>query len=208
MQSLLDALFDGQRQKALAFLYLNPDENAHVREIARATGTHAGSLHRELARLSAAGLLTRDVQGNQVRYKANAACPVFPELTSLFRKTAGMTLAIRGAIAPLAKNIQAAFIFGSFARGKQHAHSDIDLFVIGDVDFRALVLALHDCQTQLTREINPCLYAPTELHAKLSSGDGFLREVIAQPKLYVLGSDDDLGQPGNDREIAANAGRS
>jgi len=199
MTNILDALFEGQRKKALAFLYLHPADSVHVREIARATGTHAGSLHRELSRLSSAGLLLRESHGNQVKYRANTACPVFAELASLFRKTSGITLALRHAVAPLSDTIVAAFVFGSFARGTANAHSDIDLLVIGDVEFRALVASLHDCQIQLTREINPCLYSATELHAKLLAGDAFLREVIAQPKLFVLGSDDDLGQSCIDR---------
>jgi predicted nucleotidyltransferase len=202
MQNLLDALFEGQRQKALAFLYLSPSEYVHVREIARATGTHAGSLHRELTRLSASGLLIRDCLGNQVRYKANTACPIFPELAAIFRKTVGIAPALRHALAPLTEHIQTAFVFGSFARGDQHANSDIDLFVIGDVDFGELVIALHDLQMELTREINPCLYGAADLYAKLRAGDGFLREVIAKPKLFVLGSDDDLGQFIGDRTIA------
>jgi predicted nucleotidyltransferase len=195
--ALLDALFDGQRQKALAYLFLRPGSAVHVREIARATGAHAGSLHRELTKLATAGLLVREAQGNQVLYRADPRCPVFSELASLFRKTVGVTPALRNALAPFAEKIRTAFVYGSLARGDQHAASDIDLFVIGDVSFKELVAALHECQTALTREINPSLYNHAEFHAKLASGDGFLREVIAQPKLFVLGSDDDLGQPGS-----------
>lgn len=198
MLNLLDALFEGQRQKALAFLYLNPAESVHVREIARVTGAHAGSLHRALTKLASAGLLLRETQGNHVRYRANPSCPVFPELTSLFRKTSGITLALRDALEPLGGQILTAFVFGSFARGTQHTHSDIDLFVIGDVDFHSVVLALHGCETTLTREINPCLYGMNEFHTKLASGDGFLREVVAQPKLFVWGTEDDLRQSGVD----------
>ena len=52
--NLLDTLFGVQRQRVLGWLLLHPDESVHVRELSRLTGTSAGSLHRELARLAEA----------------------------------------------------------------------------------------------------------------------------------------------------------
>lgn len=83
---LLDLLFGTYRQRVLAQLLLHPESSYHVRELARLTGTTAGTLHKELARLAEVGLLLREKQGNQVRYQANRECPVFAELAGLFRK--------------------------------------------------------------------------------------------------------------------------
>jgi predicted transcriptional regulator len=47
-------------------LLLHADKRYHVREIARLTGTVAGTLHKELARLADAGLLMKETVGNQV----------------------------------------------------------------------------------------------------------------------------------------------
>jgi len=87
---LMDILFGVYRKRVLSLLLLNPDADYHVRELARLTGTSAGTLHKELTRLAAAGLLLRKEQGNQVRYQANRECPVFAELAGLFRKTTGL----------------------------------------------------------------------------------------------------------------------
>ncbi len=57
--------------------------------IARLTGIPAGSLHRELRLLAQAGLLVGERQGNQIRYCANEASPVFKELAAVLEKTAG-----------------------------------------------------------------------------------------------------------------------
>ena len=116
--NLLDTLFGGQRQRVLGWLLLHPDEALHVRELARLTGTHAGSLHRELARLAEAGLLVRSTRGNQVLYQANRSCPVFAELAGLFRKTSGVADVLRSALAPLSAQIVLALVFGSVARGE------------------------------------------------------------------------------------------
>ncbi|MET0936349.1 MAG: nucleotidyltransferase domain-containing protein [Luteibacter sp.] len=199
MEMALDVLFGGQRQRVLAWLLLHPDESAHVRELARLTGAHAGSLHRDLVRLADAGLITRSMRGNQAHYQATRACPIFDELASIFRKTTGVADLIRDAMRRVDDGIVAAFIFGSTARGTAHAGSDVDLFVVGSVAFIDLVNALQECQKALGREINPALYSNDELQRKLANGDAFLREVLAAPKLFVMGSEDDLGQPGSDR---------
>ena len=60
---------------------LHPDESFHLREIARATNTQPGTLRRELAQLTDAGVLSREKLGNLVRYKADPACPKTPCMT-------------------------------------------------------------------------------------------------------------------------------
>lgn len=138
----LDLLFSAYRRQVLALLLLRPDESLHVREISRLTGVPAGSLHRELRALTEAGFLLREPMGNQVRYRANRACPIYPELAEIFRKTAGLTDLLREALAPLADRIMVAFVFGSMAQGTERATSDVDVFVVGEVSFAEVVAAL------------------------------------------------------------------
>ncbi|MCY1529626.1 hypothetical protein D9M68_647830 [compost metagenome] len=192
--NLLDTLFGLQRQRVLSWLLLHPEQALHVRELARLTGTHPGSLHRELARLAEVGLLLRSQQGNQVLYQANRQCPVFEELAGLFRKTSGVVDVLRAALTPLATLIDFAFVFGSMARGEEHAHSDVDVMVIGSAGFVDLVRALNPCQEQLGREVNPVLYGTEEFRRKLAEGDPFIRELINRPRLFIQGVEDDFGQ--------------
>jgi len=192
--ALLDLLFGDYRQRVLAQLLLQPDEGFHVRELARRTGTTPGTLTRELGKLAGVGLIRRSKAGNQVRYQANRDNPVFAELASLFRKTAGATAQLAAALQPLADRIRVAFVFGSYARGSESAGSDIDVFVLGDVGFAELVQALHPVQQSLQREISPVLYSPTEFKAKLRARDAFARELLAKPKLFLIGSEDELAE--------------
>ena len=108
---LTELLLGDYRKKVLSQLLLHPDADYHVRELARLTGTAAGSLHKELARLAGAGLLLRKEQGNQVRYQANRQCPIYPELAGLLRKTSGAAQVLGQALAPLQPAL--ALIFGS-----------------------------------------------------------------------------------------------
>lgn len=189
---LMDVLFGTYRQQALTALLLKPEQDFHVRELARQTGIPAGTLHKELTRLAEAGLLLRRAQGNQVRYQANTQCPVFAELAGLFRKTTGAVAVLREALAPLQPSL--ALIFGSYARGTEHAASDIDLLVIAECSFADVAKAVHPVQEVLQREVNPVLYAAEELKRRAESGDGLIKQIMSQPKLFIEGSEDDLAK--------------
>jgi predicted nucleotidyltransferase len=189
----VDLLFNAYRRQVLGLLLLRPDEALHVREISRLTGVPAGSLHRELRALTEAGLLLREPAGNQVRYRANRACSIFPELAGIFRKTAGMVDLLREALASIADRVEAAFVFGSMAHGTETATSDVDLFVLGEAGFAEVVGVLLPLRERLGREVNPVVMSQAELGAQRAGRDRFVERVMAEPKLFVIGSSDDLG---------------
>ena len=191
---LLELLFGSYRQRVLTQLLLHPDDTYHVRELARLTGTTAGTLHKELARLAEAGVLSREKQGNQVRYRANRACPVYPELAGLFRKTSGATVVLADALRAMTPAPQLALVFGSLARGEENARSDVDLLVIADTAFADVVKALHPAQGTLQREINPVVYNAAEFARRVAGKDSFVANILSHPKLFVIGTEHDLAK--------------
>ncbi len=200
---LASLLFGDYRQKVLAFLLLHPEQHYHVREIARLTGTSAGTLHKELARLAQAGVLIREAVGNQVRYGANRQCPIFPELAGILRKTAGLADVLKEALAGLRERIALALVFGSVARGEEGPRSDVDVLLVGEIGFAEAVTALHEAQARIGREINPVVLSPAEFQEKINAGDAFLAEVLHNDKLYLMGDEDDLGKLAGDPAIGA-----
>lgn len=154
-QSLSAVLFPGYRRRVLGLLLLHPDESLHGREIARRTGLPAGTLTRELKRLAGVGLLTQEKRGNQTLYRANRESPIFPELAGILRKTSELADVVADALDSVSDGIDVAFIFGSVARRAETAGSDVDMLIIGSVDFGVVVDALYPAQQQLGREINP-----------------------------------------------------
>ena len=191
--SLGELLFTGYRRRVLGLLLLHPERRLHVREIARLTGTVAGTVNRELAKLAEAGLLTREKAGNQVRYGANTECPIYSELAAILRKTSGLVDVLVEALLPLAERIDLAFVFGSMASGKAGPHSDIDLLVIGTPGFTELVTRLYPAQQRLEREINPKLFTPEEWQRLRDEGGAFVTELINKPKLFIFGEANELG---------------
>lgn len=196
---LVELLFSGYRRQILALLLLRPEERFYVREIARLTGVVPGSLHRELKQLHEAGLLRREEAGNQVRYFANRDCPIFAELASIFRKTAGLADVLREALRPLDDKVELAFVFGSVAQGRERSGSDIDLLVVGAVDFVALAGALAETHVALGREVNPVLMTREEFARKFHAGDRFVRRIAGEAQIFVKGGVHDFGKLVEDR---------
>jgi len=189
---LSSLLFSDYRRRVLGLLLLHPDTTYHVRELARLTGTSAGTLHKELTKLTNGGVLRRQEVGNQVRYSADRDCPVFEELASILRKTSGLVDVLIDALSGIEKNIALAFVFGSVARGKQQSNSDVDVMLVGSLGFADAVRVLHPVQATLQREINPVVYSLDEFRRRTASDDSFVREVLAEPKLFVVGNENEL----------------
>lgn len=195
----VELLFGAYRRRVLSLLLLRPDESFYVREIGRLTGVSAGSLHRELKALTQAGLLVRTASGNQVRYQANRDCAIFQELAGIFRKTAGLVDVLRELLTPRANDIAFALVFGSVARGTQKSTSDVDLLVVGSASFEDVVEASHLARERLGREVNPVVMSKAEFRAKRRAHDRFISRVLKEPKLFVMGDADELGESAQDR---------
>jgi uncharacterized protein len=187
-------LFGHTRSTLLAMLYGHSDQSFYLRQLVRAIGAGHGALQRELRHLTDMRLVVRRTQGNQVLYQANSQSPIFSEIKSLISKTVGVHDVIRSALATLASEIQIAFVYGSVARHQERANSDVDLMVLGNAPFSEVVSALGPAQRALGREINPTVFAPDEFRLKLASGNHFLRSVMKENRLFVLGTENELAK--------------
>lgn len=193
IKPLIHHLLGETRTAILATLLLRPEESRRVRDLERTTGLSPGSLHRELTALVALDVLRREQVGRQVFYRANPDCPVLPELTGLLRKTAGLVDILCDRLLPLADRIDSAFVYGSMANGNVHAHSDVDLMVVGAVGFAEVVLAMESAQETLGREINPTVLSRREFDKRRGQADSFFAAIWKEPKLWLLGNADELG---------------
>jgi predicted nucleotidyltransferase len=190
--NLASLLFGAYRRDVLALLFLHLEASLHVWEIARIIGKVPGTLLRELNLLAEAGLLIRKPLGNQVHFQANPACPIYEDLRAILKKTAAMADVLRDPLESLADRIVVAFIYGSVARGDERPGSDLDVMIVGEVKFADVVSALSTVQEYLRREINPNVYTTAEFRAKITAGDSFLRRVLADKKIFLMGNEDDL----------------
>jgi predicted nucleotidyltransferase len=172
-----------------------PDTAFHMREIERRTGFAIGTVQTELKKLKRLEIITQVKDGNRVYYEANTQHPLYPEIRSLVLKTSGLVDVVKHALAD-AKDIRLAFVFGSFARQEEKAASDIDLMVIGGIGLRKLTSLLIDASGNIGREINPHAFSEKEFVKRIKEQDHFLKQVLESPKIFIIGTENELAEMG------------
>jgi predicted nucleotidyltransferase len=192
--SVLTALFPQVRQGVLAATLTQPSKWWYLSELADRLGTTPSSLQRELSSLVASGILTQRREGTRAYFKAETRSPVFRELQQLFEKTAGLIPIVEQILDPFGDKIECAFVYGSVARNREHATSDVDLMVVGKAGLADLSSALRKAEQRLGREVNATVYSPEEFHEKVRSHDHFLATVLNGRKHFVKGGQSDLDE--------------
>jgi predicted nucleotidyltransferase len=173
------------------YFVLHPDAALHFRALQRVTGVSSRSLQHEMARLEALGLVRRERDGRLVRYRAVADHPRWSVLREMVRQFAGPAELLRVALANV-PGLEAAFIYGSFARGDTHTESDVDVFALGDAlknldTRRALTQRTVEASILLDREVNVTRYTRDKLETRRTGG--FLSSVLAGPKQWLVGDE-------------------
>jgi len=177
-------------------LLFGPDAHAlHLREVERRSGLALGTVRQELNQLVKLGLVETRVDGNRRYYQARKDHPLYPEIRGLVLKTSGLADLLRDALRK-EKRIRVAFVFGSIAQAREQAHSDIDLLVVGEVGLRQVTKLLGGAADKVGREINPKILTPSEFRRRRQTDDPFLSRVLAEPRIFVIGDEHELGAMG------------
>ena len=179
------------RRDLLRLYFTNPDKEYYLRELERMINFSVGNIRRELMKLESKGLFTFRRQGNLVYYSLNKSHPLFKALKSLIFKTIGVEGELRSALRRI-KGIELAFIYGSFAKGDERTASDIDLFIMGNMNEEKLIRAISKAEIALRREINYSLYSREDFEKKKKEKDYFIKELIREPKVFLIGDDNGL----------------
>ena len=187
--SISAAVFSDSQSRVFRWVFGQPERSYHLSELRRLTGLGSASLQRELNKLSGAGLVHSERVGNLRTFQANAESPVYAELVGLTRKTLGVEPMLREALVPIAPKLEAAFIYGSVAKGTDTAKSDVDVMLVGRNLLLSKVLELLvPLEAQLGRKINPTCLTPAEFKRRRAERDSFVNRVLSQPTLALMGA--------------------
>lgn len=179
------------RRDLLSLFFTNPYQKYYLRELERILGYSAGSIRRELLKFQKDDLFKTEKLGNLLYYQLNTKHPLYKELKSIVAKTVGLEARIRIALSSI-EGVRTAFIYGSYAKNQENITSDIDLFIIGDIDEDKLVSEIGRIEKELKREINYSLYSKDDFQKKKKKKDPFIMDVIKNPKIFLIGNEDDL----------------
>jgi DNA-binding transcriptional ArsR family regulator len=181
------------RAEIFRLLFEEPVE-LYMRDIERKTGLAIGSVQQVLKDLTKLDLVVARKDGNRLYYSAKLDNPLYIDIHNLVVKTVGLVGVLSRALDD--DSIKYAFIFGSLARGEERSHSDVDLFVIGNIGLRRLSELLSKIKSKLGREINPHAMTENEFAKRKRTKDHFVSKVLEDNRIFLKGSDNELKKLG------------
>lgn len=170
----------------LEIFFNNPEKSYYLRELGRMLSKQPGVFQREINKLAKDSFLISEYQAGSRYFKLNKNHPLFSELKSIFFKTLGAEGRLKELLAKV-KDIEAAFIYGSFAKNKEDQFSDIDLMIIGVPDEDVLISKISKIEKEIGREINYTIFSPQDLKSGLIKKEVFLDDIMNGPKIFIIG---------------------
>jgi predicted nucleotidyltransferase len=192
MTLLAQILSSQVRAEIFRLLFNGRQKSIHLRDLQRKSGLSIGTIQKEIAHLKRMDLVTPERDGNRLYYKGNTNHPIYKEICGLVEKTYGIEENLIEALKNI-KGIECVFIFGSYAKGEEKSHSDLDLLIIGDVGLRTLSSIFKKLTEKTEREINPHVYSKKSWKEKLKKNDHFIKNIMSENRIFLIGDENVLG---------------
>ena len=168
---------------------LRENYEGSIRSIAKKIGFSPMQTRKELENLEAIGIVKNKRIGNSKIYSIDEKCNFLDEFRRLITKLTGFEGRIKE-ILKIIDGIESAFIYGSYASGNFKGKSDIDLFIIGNLNMEKLNSKIFKLQREIEKEINYVVYPRKEFEKKKNSG--FVRNVLQERKIILIGDRNEL----------------
>lgn len=188
--SLLPIFRSRQQAELLALLLGDPELELSLTDLARRTDTPHPSVHREIERAEAAGLVSSRKVGNTRLVRANPASPYFDGLAEVLTRAFGVPHVLADSLRPV-QGVVSAYVYGSWAArflgaGGRRPIEDIDLLVLGEPDRERLYEELQRAEARLGRPVQVTIREADWLTA----GDGSFHATVTTRPLVPIVLDD------------------
>lgn len=184
--ALLPILKSQHQAELLTWLFLHPDEEYMLGELADRLKVSPSTLHAEVERLTAARIVTDRRVGRTRLLKANSASRLAKPLTELLTLSFGPHLVVADEFDDI-EGAERVIIYGSWAaryEGNTGAEpADVDVMVIGNPDREDVYAAADRCQARLGIAVNTTVRT-AKAWDKIS--DALVATVLDGPQVTVV----------------------
>lgn len=167
---------------------LQPERQWTLQGLAEALDAPQSSVHRELARAEAAGVIHRSDESRPYRFSAATGDAAYEPLAELLRRSVGVENELRASLDR--PDVHAAVIYGSWASGARRPDSDIDVLVVGNASLRELRRLVRPIGKATGRTIDVTLLGDEEFRRLRAERSSFVRQLLEAPVTSLVG---DLG---------------
>jgi predicted nucleotidyltransferase len=171
--------------RMLALLLLQPERGWTLHELAQTLGAPQSSVHRELSRAEAAGIIYRDDAVRPHRFTAATDDGLYEPLADLLRRSVGIEGELRASLDR--PDVHAAVIHGSWVSGSRRPNSDVDVLVVGDADLRDLRRIVRPIGKRAGRRVDLTVLKDDEFQHLLAERASFVRRVMDAPITALIG---------------------
>lgn len=168
-----------------------PEKPLHVRAIVRAVGTEINAVRRELKRLHGLGLLKKRQSSNRLYYTVDTTNMFYAELLSLVAKEEGLGADIITNKKDLG-DIKFAILSRRFSRNIESTVLEVDLFIVGSVNFEVLEKVIKENEAKLKREVHYSVMGSDEFMFRKRRNDQFVAKVMAQGRTMLIGDEEEF----------------
>ena len=193
---LLPIFRSRQQVELLALVLGDPELELSLTDLAARLGTPYPSVHREIERAEAAGLVSSRKVGNARLVRANTSGPYFRGLAEVLTRAFGVPRVLAAALRSV-DGIASAFVYGSWAARflgseGQRPVGDIDLLVLGEPDRDRLYAAIEGMEPRLGRPVQVTIRDSDWL----TTGDGSFHDTVASRPMVPIPLEGDESSAG------------
>ncbi|MFZ6035128.1 MAG: hypothetical protein ACOYUB_03190 [Patescibacteria group bacterium] len=179
------------RRKILEFFFHHPGETFYLRKIVREIIEEVNAVKRELDILSEEKLLLKERRLNKIYYSLNKNYHLFDEFTRIFTKTTPLATAVYKNQSALGK-IKYVAVSLKFSKNVIIKEDEIYLLFVGVVVIAEVEGIIHEAERTFGRPINYTVMTEDEFVFRKKNNDPFIWRFLKQPKVMLVGQEDDL----------------
>lgn len=188
----MEELFISKVRVKLLQLFLSSSEPLiHVREIVRRVGEEINAVRRELLRMEKFGMVVSEWRANRRLYHFRKDYIFYPQLLGFVVKSTGVGGAIIKNRNKLGR-IKFAMVATRFVKNSPSGTEDVDILVVGQIVLPELQSIISNEQAIREQEINYSYMDEAEFNFRVKRRDPFILRVIIQPKIMLIGGEEDL----------------
>ena len=179
------------RLKILTLFFLHPNENYYLRKVVREISEEVNAVKRELDILEGEKVLDKERRLNKVFYTINKNYMFYDEFLRIFSKFDNLSQLIFKNRSKLGK-IKFIALSTKYIKRLSIKEDEVYLLVVGIVVVPEITSIVSEVEKEFGREINYTVMPDEEFAFRKKNNDPFVWKFLKQPKIMLVGSEDDL----------------
>jgi len=181
------------RRKILELFFHHPLENYYLRRVVRETDEEVNAVKRELDILNEEKVLNKERRLNKVFYSLNKSYYFYDEFLRVFTKTDSLAVAIKKQLPKIGK-VKFIVVSAKYSKKQIIKEGEIYLLIVGTVVIPELTAIITNEEKIFGREINYTAMTEEEFVFRKKNNDPFIWRFLKQPKIMLVGSEEELSK--------------